>query len=172
MNWEAINTGIQICGFLMTFIAGCIAYMRKCKVHFSFMYNTEKKLTFVVVNNSKKGIFINCILLYSGKWNSKPFCTIEMFDIEDDLLSEDVDFFVNPNSCVKVRVNADRVMHYFNHDDITLFKRKNVYIALDFGDKLSKKYNTKIMTYEFVSTLKNESNSYTHLDIDKLFTWR
>lgn len=29
MNWEAINAGIQICGVLMTLIAGCIAYMRK-----------------------------------------------------------------------------------------------------------------------------------------------
>lgn len=175
MNWEAVSAIGQICGVLMTLIVGCIAllpYMRKCKVYFSFMYNTKKKPTFVAVNNSQKGLFINRILLYSGKWDSKPFCTIEMFDIEDDLLSEDVDFFVPPNDYIKFGVNADRVMHYFNHDDMTLFKRKNVYIALDFGGKLSKKYNTKIMTYEFVNTLKNESNSYTHLDIDKLFTWR
>lgn len=102
MNWEAINAGIQICGVLMTLIAGCIAYMRKCKVHFSFMYNTEKKPTFVVVNNSQKGLFINRILLYSGKWNSKPFCTIEMFDIEDDLLSEDVDFFCRSKFLCKI----------------------------------------------------------------------
>lgn len=169
MNWEAINTGIQICGVLMTLIAGCIRYMRKCKVHFSFMYNTEKNPTFVVVNDSQKGLLINRILLYSGKWNSKPFCTIEMFDIEDDLLSEDVDFFVDPNSYVKFSVNADRVIHNFTHDDVKLFKRKNIYIAIDFGNKITKRFNTKIRTYEFLNTLKNEADSYSDLNIDKLF---
>lgn len=173
MNWETVSAIGQILGVLMTFIVGCIAlspYMRKCKVYFSFMSNTEKTPTFVVVNNSQKGLFISSILLYSGKWSRKPFCTIEMFDIVDDLLSNDVEFFVPPNSYLKFNINADRVIHYFTHDVVKLSKNKKVYIALDFGDKHSKKSNTQIMTYEFVVTLKNEANSYNNLDIETLFS--
>ena len=72
-----------------------------------------------------------------------------MFDIVDDLLSNDVEFFIPPNSYLKFNINADRVIHYFNHDVVKLTKNKKVYIALDFGDKHSKRSNTQILTYEF-----------------------
>lgn len=88
MNWEAISAIGQILGILITFMVGCIAmlpYMRKFNIYFSFMYNVDKKPTFVVTNNSQKGQFINRIILYSGKWSRKSFCVIEMLDIQDDL---------------------------------------------------------------------------------------
>ena len=77
MNWEAISAIGQILGILITFMVGCIAmlpYMRKFNIYFSFMYNVDKKPTFVVTNNSQKGQFINRIILYSGKWSRKSFC--------------------------------------------------------------------------------------------------
>ena len=57
MNWEAISAIGQILGILITFMVGCIAmlpYMRKFNIYFSFMYNVDKKTTFVVKNNSQK----------------------------------------------------------------------------------------------------------------------
>lgn len=53
MNWEAISAIGQILGILITFMVGCIAmlpYMRKFNIYFSFMYNVDKKPTFVVTN--------------------------------------------------------------------------------------------------------------------------
>lgn len=107
MNWEAISAIGQILGILITFMVGCIAmlpYIRKCNIYFSFMYNVDKKPTFVVTNNSQKGQFINRIILYSGKWSRKSFCVIEMLDIQDDLLADNIEFFVAPNSYCKFRL--------------------------------------------------------------------
>lgn len=72
MNWEAISAIGQILGILITFMVGCIAmlpYMRKFNIYFSFMYNVDKKPTFVVTNNSQKGQFI--------RWKR---CTVQQRD--------------------------------------------------------------------------------------------
>ena len=96
------------------------------------MYNVDKKPTFVVTNNSQKGQFINRIILYSGKWSRKSFCVIEMLDIQDDLLADNIEFFVAPNSYCKISANATRMVKYITHCDVYFSKRKKVYITLDF----------------------------------------
>lgn len=172
MNWEAISAIGQILGILITFMVGCIAmlpYMRKFNIYFSFMYNVDKKPTFVVTNNSQKGQFINRIILYSGKWSRKSFCVIEMLDIQDDLLADNIEFFVAPNSYCKISANATRMVKYITHCDVYFSKRKKVYITLDFGDKLSKRYCTQIRTYEFLQMIISETEAYQDLNIDTLF---
>ena len=154
MNWEAISAIGQILGILITFMVGCIAmlpYMRKFNIYFSFMYNVDKKPTFVVTNNSQKGQFI------------------EMLDIQDDLLADNIEFFVAPNSYCKISANATRMVKYITHCDVYFSKRKKVYITLDFGDKLSKRYCTQIRTYEFLQMLISETEAYQDLNIDTLF---
>ena len=131
MNWEAIGAIGQVLGALITFIVGCIAmfpYMKKCKVYFSFMYNVDKKPTFVITNNSQKGQFLNRIIIYSGKWSKKSFCVIEMLDIQDDLLIDNTEFFIAPNSHCKISANATRMVKYITHCEVYLAKYKNVYI--------------------------------------------
>ena len=44
-----------------------------------------------------------------------------------------------------------------------------MYITLDFGDKLSKRYCTQIRTYEFLQMLISETEAYQDLNIDTLF---
>ena len=131
------------------------------------MYNASYK--FVVTNNSQKGQFINRIILYSGKWSRKSFCVIEMLDIQDDLLADNIEFFVAPNSYCKISANATRMVKYITHCDVYFSKRKKVYITLDFGDKLSKRYCTQIRTYEFLQMLISETEAYQDLNIDTLF---
>lgn len=45
------------------------------------------------------------------------------------------------------------MVKYITHCDVYFSKRKKVYITLDFGDKLSKRYCTQIRTYEFLQML-------------------
>ena len=61
------------------------------------------------------------------------------------------------------------MVNYITHCDVYLSKYKNVYITLDFGDKLSKRYCTKINTYEFLQTLINETEAYQGLNINMFF---
>ena len=116
-----------------------------------------------------QGQFINRIILYSGKWSRKSFCVIEMLDIQDDLLADNIEFFVAPNSYCKISANATRMVKYITHCDVYFSKRKKVYITLDFGDKLSKRYCTQIRTYEFLQMLISETEAYQDLNIDTLF---
>lgn len=172
MNWTAVGAIGQILGVLITFVVGCIAllpYMRKCDIYFSFMYNVDKKPTFIVTNNSQKGQFINRIVMYSGKWSRKSFCVIEMLDIQDDLLADNIEFFVAPNSYCKISADATRMVKYITHCDVYLSKHKKVYIKLDFGDKLSKRYCTQIRTYEFLQMLISETEAYQDFNVDILF---
>ena len=172
MNWEAIGAIGQVLGALITFIVGCIAmflYMKKCKVYFSFMYNVDKKPTFVITNNSQKGQFLNRIIIYSGKWSKKSFCVIEMLDIQDDLLIDNTEFFIAPNSHCKISANATRMVKYITHCEVYLAKYKNVYIQLDFGDKMSKRFCTKIKTYQFLQTLIDETEEFKELKVDGFF---
>ena len=148
---------------------GVVEMNEKFNIYFSFMYNVDKKPTFVVTNNSQKGQFINRIILYSGKWSRKSFCVIEMLDIQDDLLADNIEFFVAPNSYCKISANATRMVKYITHCDVYFSKRKKVYITLDFGDKLSKRYCTQIRTYEFLQMLISETEAYQDLNIDTLF---
>ena len=172
MDWTAVGAIGQILGVLITFVVGCIAllpYMRKCDIYFSFMYNVDKKPTYIVTNNSQKGQFINRIVMYSGKWSRKSFCVIEMLDIQDDLLADNIEFFVAPNSYCKISADATRMVKYITHCDVYLSKHKKVYIKLDFGDKLSKRYCTQIRTYEFLQMLISETEAYQDFNVDILF---
>lgn len=172
MNWEAIGAIGQVLGAVITFIVGCIAmfpYMKKCKVYFSFMYNVDKKTTFVITNNSQKGQFLNRIIIYSGKWSRKSFCVIDMLDVQDDLLIDNTEFFIAPNSYCKISANATRMVKYITHCKVYLVRDKNVYIQLDFGDKKSKRYCTHIKTRRFLQELIDEAEAYKGLNIDGLF---
>ena len=71
-------------------------------------------------------------------------------------------------SC-KISANATRMVKYITHCDVYFSKRKKVYITLDFGDKLSKRYCTQIRTYEFLQMLISETEAYQDLNIDTLF---
>lgn len=91
-----------------------------------------------------------------------------MLDIQDDLLADNIEFFVAPNSYCKISANATRMVKYITHCDVYFSKRKKVYITLDFGDKLSKRYCTQIRTYEFLQMLISETEAYQDLNIDTL----
>ena len=80
-----------------------------------------------------------------------------------------IEFFVAPNSYCKISANATRMVKYITHCDVYFSKRKKVYITLDFGDKLSKRYCTQIRTYEFLQMLISETEAYQDLIIDTLF---
>lgn len=67
------------------------------------------------------------------------------------------------------KFNATRMVKYITHCDVYFSKRKKVYITLDFGDKLSKRYCTQIRTYEFLQMLISETEAYQDLNIDTLF---
>lgn len=173
IDWNAVGAIGQILGAIITFIVGCIAlrpYMKKCDVFFSFMNNTKNKPTFVVTNYSQKGQFINRIIMYSGRWKKKTFCELEMFDIKDDLLLDNTEFFIKPNSYFKISASANRMMEYITHCDVYLSKRKKVYIQLDFGNKLSKRFCTKIRTYDFLVMLTSQADSFKEYNVNTLFT--
>lgn len=172
IDWTAVGAIGQILGVIITFIVGCIAlrpYMKKCDVYFSFMQNTKRRPTFVVTNYSQKGQFINRIIMYSGRWKRKTLCELDMFEIKDDLLLENADFFIEPNSYIKISANADRIMEYVTQQDVCLSKHKKVYIQLDFGDKLSKRFCTKIRTYDFLVMLTSHADSFKEYNVNTLF---
>lgn len=172
MNWDAIGAIGQICGVILTFVVGCIAmlpYMRKCSVYFCFMINTKKQPAFVVTNNSQKGQFINRIIMYSGKWSRKPFVVIDMWDVQDDLLARNTQFFIAPNSYIQIYACAGRMIEYITQCDVSLHRNKNVYVQLDFGDKCSRRYCTKMNTRQFLKILIDEADAFKHMNVDTLF---
>lgn len=172
-KWQMISAIGQILGVFLTLVVGCIAlipYMRKCRVYFCLMRNMDKKPTFVIVNTSQKGQFLNKIVLYSGRFAKKPMCDIDMLDIQDDLLVEKRDFFIPPNSYIKIPVNATRIIHALTHGDVAIQKDKNVFIKLDFGNTYSRKYNTRIITCDFIRNMLSVSEAYQNYPIE-LF-WR
>ena len=94
---------------------------------------------------------------------------IQSIYLKTFVLADNIEFFVAPNSYCKISANATRMVKYITHCDVYFSKRKKVYITLDFGDKLSKRYCTQIRTYEFLQMLISETEAYQDLNIDTLF---